>query len=152
MDKAAIYQQIAHAFTHQVPFSKYMGMNVVHLDASSSIIELDMFPELVGNYSAGILHGGVIASLLDTVMSTLALSSAIEALPEPASEAMVTQIVTRAATVDLRIDYLQPGRGSRFIGKASVVHVGRTLSTMEARVFSEDDVLIASGMGKFKIT
>jgi uncharacterized protein (TIGR00369 family) len=152
MNKIEMYQKIAHAFSHEVPFSKHMGLMVRHLNEKESVVELDMIPELIGNFNAGILHGGVIATLIDTAMSVLAISSAIAALPADASDAMVTQVITRAATVDLRIDYLQPGRGTQFIGKASVVHVGKMLSTMEARIYSNEGVLIASGTGKFKIS
>lgn len=151
MEKSTLFDEIAHAFSHQVPFSKHMGMEVVFLDDKESIVELDMTPVLIGNYSAGILHGGVIAALLDTAMGSLAVTSAIASLGERATEEMIMQIVSRAATVDLRIDYLQPGRGSRFIGKASVVHVGKVLATLEARVYSKEGVFIASGVGKFKI-
>ncbi|MFI4956053.1 MAG: thioesterase family protein [Gammaproteobacteria bacterium] len=151
MNKLEMYQKIIHAFSHEVPFSKHMGLQVRYLDEKESVVELDMIPELIGNFNAGILHGGVIATLLDTAMGVLAISSAIAALPVDAPDEAVMQIVTRTATVDLRIDYLQPGRGTQFIGKASVVHVGKMLSTIEARIYSKEGVFIASGMGKFKI-
>ena len=61
-----------------------------------------------------ILHGGVAATLLDSIGELWQWNTYIAVqLPETLTETI--KQVSRLATVDMRVDYLAPGRGKYFI-------------------------------------
>jgi Thioesterase superfamily len=71
----------------------------------------DMRPELVGNPVRQILHGGVISATLDVVGG---LAIALASITRKAEE-MPARHFPDIGTIDLRIDYLRPGRGHYFV-------------------------------------
>ena len=76
------------------PHMRALGLEVVSMRKGRAVYKLGYRPELVGDPASGVLHGGVVTSLLDSagggaVISKLGMPQAI-------------------ATLDLRIDYLRP--------------------------------------------
>jgi acyl-coenzyme A thioesterase PaaI-like protein len=53
--------------------------------------------------------------------------------------------VHRLATVDMRIDYIAPGRGRQFIGSAEVLRMGRKGCTTRMNMHNDEGKLIATG-------
>jgi uncharacterized protein (TIGR00369 family) len=51
--------------------------------------------------------------------------------------------------VDLRIDFHRTATPGDLRAEARVIHVGGTLATAEARIFSHDGKLVASGRGVY---
>jgi uncharacterized protein (TIGR00369 family) len=77
-----------------VPHAKALGMTVVNAAPDEAWLSVPYDARLVGNPETGVIHGGVITSLLDN-----ACGIAVQlALPERMS----------IATLDLRIDYMKP--------------------------------------------
>ncbi|MDO8838997.1 MAG: PaaI family thioesterase [Parvibaculum sp.] len=77
-----------------VPHAKALGMTVVNAAPGEAWLSVPYAENLVGNPETGVIHGGVITSLLDN-----ACGIAVQlALPERMS----------IATLDLRIDYMKP--------------------------------------------
>lgn len=77
-----------------LPHSKAIGMRLVDVEPDIATIMAPYAPELVGNPDTGVIHGGVITSLLDNA-SGLSIACHIGE--------------RRAiATLDLRIDYMRP--------------------------------------------
>ncbi|WNB90519.1 PaaI family thioesterase [Bacillus sp. NEB1478] len=85
--------------------------------------------------SIGIVHGGLTATLLDTAMGTLA--------------SRVPGNNKGAVTVEMKVDFLTPGVGEKFICRAEVVHNGRQLVRTEGKIRNETGTLIASATGTF---
>jgi len=75
-------------------------------------------PRHAGEDGSEFLHGGIIALLLDTA----------------ASFSLIQATGSDWATVDLRIDYLTPGRLGALIVKGTAVHVGRRIGRAAAEV------------------
>jgi len=95
---------------------------------------------LVGNLDSGVLHGGVMTTLLDSV-SGMAVFSVIE---DGAS----------AATLDLRIDYLKPATPEKVIPAEAEVHkLSRSVAFVRANAFHEGapDKPIVHGFGSFMV-
>lgn len=65
---------------------------------------------MVGNWAQSILHGGVIASALDVAAGLVCVGSTLTR-HETISEDELRQRMSRMGTIDLRVDYLRPGRG-----------------------------------------
>ena len=92
-----------------IAFNKQLGLKVESFDPAAPKLRFDMRPELVGNPSRQILHGGVISATLDVAGGfAIMLSLAKDAEITPTS-------FPNMGTIDLRVDYLRPGRGKHFI-------------------------------------
>ena len=79
-----------------------------------------MRPELVGNPVRQILHGGVISATLDVVGG---LAIALASIAAKAEETPARHF-PNIGTIDLRIDYLRPGRGKFFVATGRVARLG----------------------------
>lgn len=81
----------------------------------------------------GVLHGGVAATLLDSVMGC-AVHSTLEA-------------GVGYGTLELKVNYIRtvPIDGARIIGTGTVIHAGRQVATAEGKVVDEAGRLVAHG-------
>jgi uncharacterized protein (TIGR00369 family) len=110
-----------------------LQFNTTFIDENTLEIEMPNSPLL--DNSIGIVHGGLTATLLDSALGTLA--------------SHVPGNKKGAVTVELKVDFLTPGIGEKFICRAEVVHNGRQLVRMEGKVRNEKGNLIASATGTF---
>lgn len=98
--------QAAQYFFDQIPFNHLVGIQVDSLSTEEVRMHVSMREELVGNHIQGILHGGVIASILDVAGGAMALIGAFQRLPElPVVERMMS--LSKLGTIDMRVDYLR---------------------------------------------
>jgi acyl-CoA thioesterase len=79
----------------------------------------------------GIVHGGVIASLLDSVC-WYAIRT-LSAREEP------------QLTAQINIHYIRPASANRLIGRATTIHSGRRSSIAEGEVTDEAGAVVARG-------
>jgi uncharacterized protein (TIGR00369 family) len=86
------------------------------------------------------LHGGVISTLADTAGGA-------------AVWAGVHDERSRISTIDLRIDYLRPGKLETLAAEASVVRLGNRVGVADVRLFhpSAPDETIATGKGVYSV-
>ena len=92
----------------ELPFHRFMGLSVDCFDRDNGRINFDMRDELIGNRFFKILHGGVIATILDTEGGFLLILNGAWDSEDNSSD---DQRIFRGGTVDLRVDYLRPGKG-----------------------------------------
>lgn len=57
--------------------------------------------------------------------------------------------VSRLATVDMRVDYLAPGRGKYFIARAETLRMGRKGCTMRMTMVNDEDKPIATAIASY---
>ena len=119
-DVSSIEPEIGRTFEQMIPFNRVLGLKIDSLDPKTPRLRFDMRPELVGNPVRQILHGGVISATLDVVGG---LAIALASLAKKAEETPARQF-PNIGTIDLRIDYLRPGRGKFFIASGRVVRLG----------------------------
>lgn len=122
-----------------------------------------MSEHLVGNVLYGILHGGVTATMLDSIgglQTMVALFKQIEMTDNQNTNintntnkeqqfAAIKQKVGRVATTDFRVDYLTAGRGKHFIATAKVVRLGSRHSTCQMQLVNDENELIAVATGSY---
>jgi uncharacterized protein (TIGR00369 family) len=132
-------KQLAKAFEDYIPFNRFLGLRCLEVEDGHARVELPFRPELVGNPEIPALHGGAISATLDT---TGGLAVWSKARPDD-----------RVSTIDLRIDYLRPGRADPFIAVAKVVRLGNRVGVAELRAFhpGDEDRPIAAGMGVYSV-
>lgn len=87
---------------------------------------------------AGMVHGGITASLADSTMGSLIN----QRLPEG---------YAGAVTTEMKVNYLAPGRGEYLISRAKLLHMGQTLATAACEIRNEQGKLIAYATGTFYI-
>ncbi|MEY4516888.1 MAG: hypothetical protein RL180_1234 [Pseudomonadota bacterium] len=141
----AILQRLSQAFNHS-PFMAHSGMQMRVVNGQ---IEghMDMAAHLVGNVAFRILHGGVAATLLDSIGGVVAMGEIYRRNDGERSEQM--KKASRLATVDMRIDYLSPGRGQWFVATASVLRMGRKGCTMRMDLHNDEGRHIATGIASY---
>lgn len=147
----ALLNIVRDVYEH-LPFNELLGLEVDHLEAERAGFRFAKREELVGNFMQGILHGGVISAVLDTTGGMMATVSALGRLLENGStqEEMVASFA-RYGTIDMRIDYLRPGRGERFVSTATIMRTGRRVAVTRMELTNDDGFLIAVGTGAYKI-
>jgi len=119
-DVENIQAEIRLAFEQIIPFNRVLGLRIDSLDFKAPRLRFDMRPELVGNPVRQILHGGVISATLDVVGG---LAIALASITRKAEETPARHFPD-IGTIDLRIDYLRPGRGHYFVATGRVVRLG----------------------------
>jgi uncharacterized protein (TIGR00369 family) len=125
--------------TSRIPFNGFLGMTVDHVDAGLARLCIPFRPEFIGDAARPALHGGLISTLIDT-----------------AGGAAVWTTVgrhDRVSTIDLRIDYLRPGRAEDLVAEARVVRVGNRVGVVTVRAFhpSAPEETVADGKGVYNI-
>src|SRR4030081_3518751 len=112
--------KLRRLFETAVPFNKVLGLKVESVDPDAPKLRFDMKPELIGNPRRQILHGGVISAVLDGAAGFAIHRAGSRQRAEEPAEGHFPAI----GTIDLRVDYLRPGRGKYFIATGRVVRLG----------------------------
>ena len=108
------------------------------------------FNRLLGLQVSRILHGGVIATVLDVAGGMMAVASALGRISEIEQSELV-QRFGKMSTIDIRTDYLRPGRGKEFIATARVIRSGNKVAVCRMELHNEQGVHIALGTGTYLV-
>jgi acyl-CoA thioesterase len=122
-----------HSAIRTVPFARFLGLELEEVASGKATLSVKIRKELTQNQ--GVVHGGAIASLVDT-----ATAFAIISLLEPKE---------KVSTVDLTISYLRPAVGGRLTAVATVVRAGRRLFVVSAEVFDKQGKIIATALSTY---
>ena len=144
-DVSSIEPEIGRTFEQMIPFNRVLGLKIDSLDPKTPRLRFDMRPELVGNPVRQILHGGVISATLDVVGG---LAIALASLAKKADETPARQF-PNIGTIDLRIDYLRPGRGKFFIASGRVVRLGGRVAVAHMELVNDTGDQIATGSAAY---
>lgn len=147
-EKGRILQERLKLGFNMVPFNQVIGLTIKEMSLTAIQAEFSMQPQLVGNMFKQILHGGVIATALDTVGGAMAMSAAYAALKGTPREERLARI-NRLATIDMRIDYLQAGKGQLFTATASLLRVGKKVCVTRMELHNDSGEIIAAGTATY---
>ena len=114
-----IFETIKKKYTHSVPYHELLGLKVSKFDFESAEITLSIKNELLGNVSRGFLHGGVTASMLDSIGGLVAIGDFIANNKDKSPDYLKSSI-NHMGTIDIRVDYLFPGEGKMFTANDGV--------------------------------
>jgi len=132
----------------RLPFNRVLGFQVQKLERESVRVRVDMKPDLVGNYLHGTLHGGVISAVLDAAGGMNASLGVLHKM-EGCSVDEAENILTKMGTIDLRVDFLRPGRGSYFLADSMIMRTGNKVAVTRMEFHNEENILIAVGTGTY---
>lgn len=113
-----------------VPFAKLLGIELETVAPGIATLSLQITNDLKQNN--GVVHGGAIASLIDSA-TAFAIISVL-----PPDE--------KATTADLTISYLRPLREGRAHSTARVLRAGRRLIVVSAELVDDAGKLIATAL------
>jgi uncharacterized protein (TIGR00369 family) len=110
-------------------YFRHLGMDIVELEAGRSLIRLHLRPELTN--SSGSMHGGAIASLIDSA-GGLAARTLTHPMP--------------VTTVEFKVNFLAPFRHGTLLAEGQVIHSGRRTLVTEVMARDEDGRAVACGL------
>lgn len=117
------------AFARQaVPYWKTLGIELCALEAGKSRFEVTFSPALG---QGEVMHGGVVASLVDSACALAALS-----------RVWPGDWVT---SITMNVSYLKPVSGGRIAAEGACLRVGRNLVFCEAKVWAAGGELVGRG-------
>ena len=135
-------------FEERIFFNRMLGLKIDTIGAEGVTGHIDMRPELLGHFLHQRLHGGVISAGLDA-LGGLAVLAAIGArhMDEPPAQRALR--FAKLGTIDLRIDYLRPGIGTRFELRAQVMRLGSRVASTRMEFLGADGKLFSTGSAAY---
>ena len=117
----------------KVPYANLLGIELESFAPGTAVVGVTIRDEHLQNN--GVVHGGVIASLIDTATAFAVLT--------------VVPRQERVTTVDLTISYLRPIVDGRVHTRARVLRAGRRVIAVTAEVSTEDETLAATALSTY---
>jgi uncharacterized protein (TIGR00369 family) len=111
-------ERIRESFSRQ-GFMRTLGAELESIESGAVTITCAVNDQLTQQH--GLLHGGVVASLIDVACGYAALS--------------VMAADREVLTVEFKVHFLKPAKTDRVIAVGRVVQAGRTLTVCEGSVF-----------------
>jgi uncharacterized protein (TIGR00369 family) len=111
----------------------HLGFDVERVEKGRAIFLLDVRPH--HKQLHGVVHGGILAALADTTAAIAAYTT----VPRG----------TEIATVELKINYLEPVPGGRIKADARVLRTGRNFVVTECEILNADGSMAAKALLTF---
>lgn len=131
-------------------FVDFLELSIESPDLNTGYVTFDMREPLMGNPIFRTLQGGIIATVLDIVGGHVAFLTVFKRVKGAPFEKQIKH-VSKVATIDLRVDYLQPGKGERFTAKGWILRAGNKVAVIRMELHNEMQVLIAVGTGTYSV-
>lgn len=119
----------------RVAYATFLGLEMGEIEGGQTAICLDVRDELKQNH--GVVHGGAIASLIDTASAFAILA--------------VLQENEKVTTTDLTIHYLRPVTSGRMVAQAKIVRAGRRRFVVSVEVQNNGSLAATAITGYVKI-
>jgi uncharacterized protein (TIGR00369 family) len=119
----------------RVAYASFLRLELCEEQGSQTAICLDVRDELKQNH--GVVHGGAIASLIDTASAFAILA--------------VLQENERVTTTDLTIQYLRPVTSGRMVAQGKIVRAGRRRFVVSVEVQNDGRLAATAITGYVKI-
>jgi uncharacterized protein (TIGR00369 family) len=123
------YVRAVQDIVHASPYPSLIGMKITALEIDGCRVELDLRGDHMQPF--GIVHGGVLATLIDTAT----FWAAFMRLPEDAG----------LVNVDLKLNYLKAVARGYLRAEGECLRAGRQISYTVASVYNESGELVAHG-------
>jgi uncharacterized protein (TIGR00369 family) len=115
-----------------MPVNKLLGVVIEKLEDGYAEVRVPFQKQFVGDFRRGLWHGGILASVADTIGGLVALSMA--------------RSQDQVNTIDMRIDYLHGAVEEDIYGEAVLVKTGKRIILADVKLFQkhqEEPVAVA---------
>src|SRR5713101_5603580 len=133
MKNAKKYKEALRRRMNQSGATAILGLSPEKLEKGRAVFSMRVKPR--HKQLHGVVHGGVLATVADTVAAIAAFTT----VPKG----------TQIATVELKINYLEPVPGGRITADARVLRTGRNFVVAECEILNEDGSLAAKALLTF---
>ena len=131
------YRQLKRFFEESIAFDKHLGIVIDEMEKGFAKLSLPFRPEFMGDPFRPALHGGVTSTLVDVAAGVAALST--------------VPLGSKCSTVDMRVDFLRPGKPTDLVALAKVVRMGSRVAVCNVQVY-QDDEQIAEGRAVYSMS
>lgn len=128
-----IRQKLIDRFTN-TPYAKYLQIELLTLEPG--LIEARMPLSAEHQQYSGVVHGGVLAALADTIAGF-----ACYTVTPPENDVLVAE---------LKISFLRAGCGKELLAKGTVLKPGRNIHFWECEIYCNDK-LVCKATGTFSV-
>jgi uncharacterized protein (TIGR00369 family) len=139
-----ILQRVQFFVEEGIPFNRFLGLRCEDLGPGTATLRMPFREELIGDPHRPALHGGTLSALADTAGGAALFSD--------------VDLDARVSTIDLRIDYLRPGRLDDVWAEAKVVRRGNRVGVTRITVWqnslsgdSKEHCVIAEATGVYSV-
>ena len=131
--------EVRELFLEKIPFNRVLGIDIQQLSPGNVLFSVPFRPELIGDPVRRSLHGGVISAVADTCGGCAVWSAIGEE--------------DRVSTIDLRVDYLRPGRSEELHCRGEVQRLGNRVGVAQISLFhpSSPDEPVAEAKGVYSV-
>jgi uncharacterized protein (TIGR00369 family) len=119
------------------PIVNFMSIGLREVTSGEATLVLKHREEL--RNSMGLLQGGILGVLADVAGGV----SLYSVLSDPLKVVI--------PTVEFKLNFLRPAKGGDLVARGRVVHSGRQIAVCQVEIFSEDGVLLATGVFTYMI-
>jgi len=135
-------------FVEGGPFTKDLGIRIESVEGGNVRIGFEMRDGFVGLSSNPMLHGGVVASVLDVAGGIVVFLGAIRKM-KLSSIRDRSESLKKLNTIDIRIDYLRSGIGKYFTATGYILRTGNKVAVARMELYNEEQYLITVGTGSY---
>jgi uncharacterized protein (TIGR00369 family) len=137
MDDRGFFAKIVSGELPQAPIANLLGWKFLDFDPAQQVIRVEMQarPEFIN--PAGVIHGGMLAAMLDET-------------PSPALAATLGP-GEFAPTLEIKVNFISPAKVGRVLGTGRVVSRGRSICFMEGQLHDEQGNLLATASATSKV-
>lgn len=127
------YEAALRSRAHEAGATRVLGLALESLERGRVVFTMRVKPR--HKQIHGVVHGGVLATLADTVAAIAAFTT----VPKG----------TEIATVELKINFLEPVPDGRIKAEGRVLRTGRNFVVTECEIFNESGSLAAKALLTF---
>ncbi|GGI84482.1 PaaI family thioesterase [Shewanella gelidii] len=133
--------QLATRFVDQLTQCRRLGLKVLEASEHHVLIELPYSTELIGYPDTGVIHGGVVTTLMDTACGSAVVCAIFEKFKS----------LEISPTLDLRVDYMKPAIPNKPVyGFAECYRMTSSVAFTRAIAYQDSiDDPIAHAVGSF---
>ncbi|UJF35919.1 PaaI family thioesterase [Paenibacillus hexagrammi] len=131
-DQSARLQRMAELA--EPTFWGYLGCEFVRLE--EEVVEIALEAKSHHLNMIGIVHGGVLSSLLDNAMGVVVMA----ARPQD-----------KVVTTNLNVTFVSPLKEGRLLVTAEIIHQSRKMITAQGRIVDQEGNLGTVGTGSFRV-
>ncbi|MFL2520874.1 MAG: PaaI family thioesterase [Halobacteriales archaeon] len=117
---------------HNSPFHQFLGIQFEKYEPGEVMLKVPFREELLVNPELGIIHGGVIASLLDIA----------------GHYAIFSVVGSKSPTINLSVDYLSPATNSDLLVHGEVIKIGSSTGVADMKLHQSEDSQKTLAMGR----
>lgn len=119
------------------PVTALLGAEAISFDPASEVFRFGFEGKPEFCNMLGVIQGGMVTAMLDTVMSFAALAALGPDF--------------RVPTLEMKTTYLAPARPGRLVGEGWPVRTGKSICFMEGRLLDADGAPIATASGTARV-